>query len=360
MTNWQTQYTDETIPLLLQAIRGDELSRPPIWMMRQAGRYMAEYQAIRQNVSFVELCKNVDLATEVSLQPIHAFDMDAAIMFSDILVPVEAMGVPFEIGDGGPKLKQTMRTQEDIDQLVIPDPNQSMPYVMNILGSLRQELKQFPDNKALIGFAGAPWTLATYMIEGGSSKHFTHIKTMMYSEPKLLHQLLDKLAQTVTLYLNAQIEAGAQVVQLFDTWAGLLPKALYQEFVLPYHQQIIDQLHRDKAPVVLYVNRSAHLLELMQQAKPDVISVDELTALPEARQRLGHEITLQGNLDQTMLFGNADVLKARVETLLKEGGNRHYIFNLGHGILPKTPTDNVRLVVNTVKAHSHQKEAALV
>ncbi|MBX2861735.1 MAG: uroporphyrinogen decarboxylase [Vampirovibrio sp.] len=342
---------DTQAPLLVRACRGQTLSRPPVWLMRQAGRYMQAYQDMRAKYSFLELCKNTDAAVEVSLQPYKAFSTDAVIMFSDILIPPEAMGMELTFTEKGPTLPNPIRSASDIDRLIIPDPVEKTGFVMNLLNSLRQELAG-DSQTALIGFAGAPWTLASYMVEGGVSKNYTHMKTMLYNDPTAFHRLLDKLAQTIILYLNAQIEAGAQVVQLFDSWGGIVSKELYREFILPYHQQVISGLNRQDVPVILYVNGSAHVLEMMAEAQPDVISVDHLTSLTEARRRVGDRFTLQGNLDPTALFAKPEVLKPMVDTLLKEGGTTGYIFNLGHGVLPKTPVENVKLVIDTVKNYS--------
>ena len=340
--------TDQTAPRLVRACRQEVLDRPPVWLMRQAGRYMPEYRAVREKVSFLDLCKNPDLAAEVSLQPFHAFGMDAVIMFCDILIPPEAMGLPVTFGDGGPTFPRTIQNAADVDRLIIPDPMEKTGFVMELLRKLRRELASSP-NTALVGFAGAPWTLATYMVEGGGSKNFAKIKGMMYEQPDVLHRLLEKLTQTVILYLNAQIEAGAQVVQLFDTWGGILNQEEYRRFILPYHQSIMEALHRDKAPAILYVNNSRGLLPLMAEANPDVISVDTLTSISSARQILGSRFALQGNLEPTALFLKPETLKPMVQALVAEGGNQGYIFNLGHGILPPTPVENVRLLVNLVK-----------
>ncbi len=340
-------------PLLVRACRHEVLERPPVWFMRQAGRYMPEYRALRQKYSFLESCKNVDIATEISLQPYHAFGMDAVIMFCDILIPPEAMGMKLDFGDKGPCFESAIRTRADVEALSIPDPMDDMGFVMNLLSNLRRELANDPDT-ALIGFAGCPWTLASYMIEGGVSKNFAHLRRMMYDDPDLLHLLLDKLTQTVTAYLNAQIEAGAQVVQLFDTWGGILDRAGYQEFIQPYHRKIMKGLNRSQTPVILYVNGSAHLLELMAEVQPDVISVDWLTTLEEARQRVGNEMVLQGNLDPIALLTRPDVLEPMVRDMITQGGHQNYIFNVGHGLIPSTPVENVRLAVDTVKSWNRQ------
>jgi uroporphyrinogen decarboxylase len=329
--------------------------RPPVWLMRQAGRYMAEYRAIREKVGFLELCKNPELAAEVSLQPYHTFGMDAVILFSDILVPPEAMGMEVVFGDGGPTFPNPIRSAADIDRLIIPDPNEKTGFVPDLIRVLRRELAHDSET-TLIGFAGAPWTLAAYMIEGGGSRHFAKLKGLMYENPALLDRLLGKLAETVALYLNAQIDAGAQVVQLFDTWAGILSAEEYRRFVLPSHQAIISRLKRDKAPVILYVNNSRGLLPMMKEAGPDVISVDSLTSLTEARAILGSDVVLQGNLDPVLLLGDAQALDTGVQRILAEGGDHNFIFNLGHGILPPTPIENVRLLVNRVKESARKSQ----
>ena len=345
-----------TQPLLLRACYGEVLERPPVWMMRQAGRYMPEYRAVREKVSFLDLCKTPDLAAEVSLQPLTAFGMDAVIMFSDILVIPEAMGCPVRFTESvGPVFDHPIRTLGDIERLKGIDPNQDLGYVMKILGTLRAELSNTPQT-ALIGFSGAPWTLASYMIEGGGSRNFTHLKSLMWNEPQQLHRLLEKITTAVSAYLNGQIEAGAQVVQLFDTWAGILPLPLYQQFVQPYHQKIIQSLPTDRVPVILYVNNSPHVIDAILETAPTVMSVDTLTPLSTAVAKARPKnIAVQGNLDPTALFADPSVLEPMVQNLLQQGGDTGYIFNLGHGILPQTPVDNVRLVVNTVKQYQRPR-----
>lgn len=341
------------LPYLVQACFGERQERPPVWLMRQAGRYMPEYRAIREKVGFLELCKNPELASEVSLQPYKAFGMDAVIMFCDILIPPEAMGLDVVFGNGGPTITNPVRNASDVNRLVIPDPQDSMGFVFSLLNKLRAALKE-DSHTALIGFSGAPWTLATYMIEGGGSKHFAHIKGMLFEQPQLLHQMLEKISETVILYLNAQVEAGAQVLQLFDTWAGILSVKQYETFVLPYHQKIISRINRTNAtgqrvPVILYVNNSRGLLPLVAKAGADVISLDPSTTITDARKILGNNIVLQGNLDPIALFSPTNVLEPMVQSLIQEAGHQPHIINLGHGILPKTPVENVRLFVDTVK-----------
>src|SRR6266550_3770603 len=255
---------------LLRACRRETLDRTPVWMMRQAGRYMKEYRDIRARVSFLELCKNTDLAAEVSLQPYKTFGVDAVIFFSDILIPVEAMGVGVALTDKGPEIENPIRTQRDVDVLGVPDPAAEVPFVGSIIKKLRQDLQ---NEVPLIGFAGAPWTLASYMIEGGGSKSFAEIKHMAFSEPRVLHNLLDKLASTISSYLLFQIESGAQVIQLFDTWAGELSRIDYEEFALPYTRKIFEAVGT-RVPRILYVNGCASILESITATGADVISID--------------------------------------------------------------------------------------
>jgi uroporphyrinogen decarboxylase len=266
-------------------------------MMRQAGRYMKEYRDIRAKVSFLDLCKNTDLAAEVSLQPYKVLGVDAVIFFSDILIPVEAMGVGVALTDKGPEIANPIRKQSDVDSLRIPDPAAEVPFVGSIIKKLRADLQ---NEVPLIGFAGAPWTLASYMIEGGGSKSFAEIKTLAYREPRVLHALLDKLAATVSSYLQFQIEAGAQVIQLFDTWAGELNRRDYEQFALPYTQKIFEAVGT-KVPRILYLNGCSAILESMVKSGADVISIDWRISIAEARRRVGDRVALQGNLDPCVL-----------------------------------------------------------
>jgi uroporphyrinogen decarboxylase len=336
---------------LIRACRREPVDRTPVWMMRQAGRYLKDYRDIRQKVSFLELCKNVDLAAEVSLQPLRILGVDAVIFFSDILIPVEAMGVRVELTDKGPEIASPIRTSNDITKLHIPDPAERMPFVGSILKRLRNELNgQVP----LIGFSGAPWTLASYMIEGGGSKSFSEIKKIAFSEPAVLQSLLDKLASTVIAYLRFQIEAGAQVVQLFDTWAGELGRADYEKFGLPVTRRIFEEVG-DRVPRILYINGCASILESMAASGADVLSIDWRIPMNEARQRVGDRVALQGNLDPCTLLGSTPNLAATAEKILKEAGPSGHIFNLGHGILPMTPVENARALIDFVKAYRHPK-----
>lgn len=343
-----------TTPRLIRACRHEVLDRPPVWFMRQAGRYMSEYQAIRSKATFLELCKNVDLATEVSLQPFKAFGVDAVIMFSDILIPPEAMGMSLEFTDGkGPVFHDPLRSVAQLDALKMPDVHESMGFVFEILKQLRRELESSPET-ALIGFSGAPWTLASYMIEGGTSRNFMYLKQWMYNEPEALHRLLGMLTTLVEQYMSAQIEAGAQMVQLFDTWGGLLDEAGYRTFIQPYEARIIKTLQTKypDTPVTLYVGGSSHMLSAVAETQPDVLSVDWRTDLKTVRnivQPVAPNRVLQGNLDPTAMTVEPDVLKGLVETTLHAGGNQNYIFNVGHGLIPQTPRENVQRVVDWVK-----------
>jgi uroporphyrinogen decarboxylase len=320
-------------------------------MMRQAGRYMKEYRDIRAKVSFLELCKNSDLAAEVSLQPYRVLGVDAVIFFSDILIPVEAMGLEVALTDKGPELANPIRQRSDIDRLRIPDPATEVAFVGSIIKKLRQELQ---NEVPLIGFAGAPWTLASYMIEGGASKSFAEIKTLAYREPQVLHALLDKLASTVSSYLLFQIESGAQVIQLFDTWAGELNRGDYEEFALPYTQKIFQAVGT-RVPRILYLNGCSAILESMAASGADVISIDWRISIAEAKRRVGDRVALQGNLDPCVLLGPEDFIFAKTKEILDQAGPAGHILNLGHGILPPTPVENARSFIKFGQSYQHSQ-----
>lgn len=334
---------------LIRACRREPVDRTPVWMMRQAGRYMKEYRDIRRKVSFLELCKNTDLAAEVSLQPYRILDVDAVIFFSDILIPVEAMGVPVELTDKGPEIGRPIRTQQDVDALRIPDPASELSFVGSILKKLRQELQSAVP---LIGFAGAPWTLASYMIEGGGSKSFAEIKGVAFREPRVLHSLLDKLASNISAYLLFQIESGAQVIQLFDTWAGELNRSDYEEFALPYTRKIFEAIG-NRVPRILYLNGCAAILESMATSGADVLSIDWRLPMAEARRRVGDRVALQGNLDPCVLLGPKSRITSKSAVILEEAGPVGHILNLGHGILPPTPVENARAFIEFAKGYRH-------
>ena len=339
-----------TDPLLLRAARGEAVDRTPVWMMRQAGRYMKVYRDLREKYpSFRERSENADIAIEISLQPWRAFKPDGVIMFSDILTPLPGMGIDFDIVESkGPLFENPIRTQEQIDRLTSLDPEKSLPFIKTILQSLRSEIK---GESTLLGFVGAPWTLAAYAIEGKSSKNYAIIKGMAFNEPAMLHQFLSKIADGIATYVKYQIDCGAQVVQLFDSWAGQLCPQDYETFALPYQQQVVRQVketHPD-TPLILYISGSAGVLERMGRSGVDIISVDWTVDMAEARQRLGREMKVQGNIDPGVLFGSHDLIRDRIIDTIKKAGNRGHILNLGHGVLVGTPEDNVRFFFETAK-----------
>jgi len=333
--------------LFLRACRCQPVDRVPVWMMRQAGRYLPEYRAIRQKHSFLEVCKTPELTTEVSLQPFRLVGVDAVIVFCDILIPAEAMGMPLQIGDGGPVLAEPIREAAAIAKLRDFDPEQETRYLGDALRMLRRELG--PD-VPLLGFAGAPWTLACYMIEGRSKDGFPSAKQMMYAQPQALRQLLDVIARNTARYLAAQIDAGATAVQLFDTWGGELTRADYEAFALPAVQAVIAEVKKKGAPVIFYSRGTSHLLPLLARTGASVLSVDWRVDLAEARRQFGTAIALQGNVDPCVLLGPAaGVAEAVRQTIEKTGGAGH-IVNLGHGILPNTPVENARTFVQTAQS----------
>ncbi len=321
----------------LDACFGKPVDRPPVWMMRQAGRYLPEYRQVRAKASFLDLCHRPDLAIEVSLQPFRRFAPDGVIFFSDILVPVQAMGVKVEFGDGGPDLPEPVRSSSDVARLSRFDPSQKVAFTGEILSALRQEVGT---RAAVLGFAGAPWTLASYMVEGGGSKSFAVIKQMMGRDKTALARLLDLSADVVADVLSFQIESGAQAVQLFDTWAGELTAEDYRRWALPAAARAIAGIRRRGAPVILYVNGCGHLLEAMAESGADVLSVDWRTPLPEARRRAPRQ-ALQGNLDPGSLLATADEVAEKTRRLVGELDGRAHVVNLGHGVLPQTPVECV-------------------
>ena len=334
--------------LLIRAARGESVERTPVWMMRQAGRYLPEYRAIRKDTDFLTLCKTPELAVEVSLQPFRILGVDAVIMFSDILIPVEAMGQEVRLTEQkGPELPDPIRSRQQVDRLIVPDPIEKTGFVMEIIRTLRRELD---GAVPLIGFAGAPWTLAAYMIEGGGSRNYAQVKRMMYTEPLAFHVLLDKIADTIILYLNAQIEAGAQIIQLFDSWAGELSPNDYSEFALPYEQKILAALDRKVAPAIIYINGSGTFLEQLATCGADVLSIDWRVNLENARARVGPELTLQGNLDPCVLLSTPEIVVEKARNLIRLGGGHRHILNLGHGILPATPVENARAFIDAAKS----------
>lgn len=329
----------------LDACLGRPVDTTPIWIMRQAGRYLPEYRALRKGTGFLDFCKSPDLCTEATMQPLRRFDLDAAILFSDILVPVEAMGVPVDFVPE-PRLPRPVRTADDVRALRVPDPRKDTGFVMEAVAKIRAAV---PLDKALLGFAGAPFTLATYMIEGGGSREFLHAKSMMFNDPVAFQDLLDRIADTVAPYLMAQIDAGADAVQLFDTWAGLLSPADYEAFAMPAARAVIRRVRREGVPVIYFVNGIAPLVELAAQSEADVLGVDFRVRLSDVTERLGSGAVVQGNLDPSLLLGPADLLRDRARSIVAEGrAARGHVFNLGHGITKETPPESVTVLVDAV------------
>jgi len=322
----------------------------PIWLMRQAGRYMKEYRTLRKKYSFLEMCKNPEIAAQVTLQPIEKFKLDAAIIFSDILIPLEPMGVDFEFAKReGPVFHHPVREMKDIEKLRVIEPEEEVPFLVKAIRMVRKELEgKIP----LIGFSGAPFTLASYIIEGGHSKNYILTKGLMYQDRPAWDALMNKISDVLIRYLNAQIRAGVQAVQLFDSWVGCLSPTDYEEYVLPYSKRVIDGINKS-IPLIHFATSNSTLLELMKRAGGDVIGVDWRVDIGEAWVRLGYEVAIQGNLDPVILFGPVGLMKREVRRILDcVGGRSGHIFNLGHGILPNTPVENVAALVEAVHEYS--------
>lgn len=333
---------------LLRACRGEPVDRPPVWLMRQAGRYLPEYRKVREGVSFWEMCRDVERAVEVSLQPLDLVGTEAVILFSDIFVPVPGMGVEVDFAPG-PTVAEPLRELAQVKRLRVPDPRESVPYVFEIIRSLRARLET--RDVPLLGFAGAPFTLAAYLVEGQGSRHFGALKRMMYCEPDVLRALQAKLTDLVVRYLNAQIEAGAQVVQLFDTWAGILAEHEYRQWVLPVHREIAAKLDRDRAPLILYVNDGAHVFDAMLESGADVLSLDWRVDLSHAAEKAGARVSLQGNLDPCALAAPPEEIERRVREMARDAKRaRGHILNLGHGCLPETPVEGVRAFTRAARS----------
>lgn len=342
----------------LRALLREPVDMTPVWMMRQAGRYLPEYRATRTVAGdFMSLCRNAELACEVTLQPLRRYDLDAAILFSDILTIPDAMGLGLSFGVGeGPKFAYPIDSKSAVQNLPIPDPESELQYVMNAVRTIRLELK---GDVPLIGFSGSPWTLATYMVEGGSSKAFTKIKRMLYAEPQLLHQLLDKLADSVTLYLNAQIKAGAQSVMIFDTWGGVLGHREFIDFSLQYMHKIVDALIREnegrKVPVTLFTKGGGLWLEAMAETGCDALGIDWTVNLGEAKARVGHKVALQGNMDPSVLYASPDRIEQEVRSILADfGQGSGHVFNLGHGIHQDVLASSPKIFVDAIHQYSKQ------
>jgi len=338
--------------LFLRACRRQQVERTPVWMMRQAGRYMPQYRAVRKKVSFLELCKTPELACEVTLQPIDEFGFDAAILFCDILIPLEAMEMKLDFTPA-PVLPEPVESAADVDRLAVPDPTQEMPYVYEAIRQIRSSLA---GRVPLIGFAGAPFTMATYAIEGSGSKTWPRTKSLMFSAPDVAHALLAKLADCVAVYLEAQVAAGAQALQLFDSWAGILAPPDFREFALAYARRVIDKLRasptfRDRdVPIIYFANGCAPYLDVYADSGADVLGVDWRVDIAEVRRRVGPNVALQGNMDPMCLLMPPDGIRARVKQVLDAMDNQPgHIFNLGHGVHKTTNPEHVRVMVECVR-----------
>jgi uroporphyrinogen decarboxylase len=332
--------------LFLRAARCEPVPRAPVWMMRQAGRYLPEYREIRKKHAFLEVAKTPELAAEVSLQPFRRLGVDAVIVFSDILIPAEAMGLPLELTDGGPVLPEAVRSAEQVARLRDFDPEVETRFVGDAIRLLRRELG--PDVPVL-GFAAAPWTLACYMVDGRGREGFPATKTMMFREPELFCDLLQRIARATARYLRAQIAAGATAVQLFDTWAGELSADDYCAFALPATQSLIEQIRAGETPVILYTKASSHFLAEAARSGASVLSVDWRADLGELRRAFGSRIALQGNVDPCVLLGSASGVEAAVIKAISQTGGLGHIVNLGHGILPDTPVENAQAFIRAAQ-----------
>jgi uroporphyrinogen decarboxylase len=352
MTDTEKQLQSDHI--FLRACFQQPVPRTPIWIMRQAGRYLPEYRAVREKVDFLTLCKTPELASEVTIQPIDIIGVDAAIIFSDILVVPEAMGMQLivEEGKGGPRFPNPIRSIAQIHKLANPDPDQELRYVMDALRLTRKELQ---DRVPLIGFSGSPWTLASYMVEGRGSKNFRYVKEMIYNSPESAHILLEKLANSVAKYLNAQVEAGAQALQIFDTWGGILTQGAFEEFSLRYIELVISELKTPGVPIIVFCKDCGHSLQKIARTGCNVVGLDWTINIKDARYLVGNTAALQGNLDPTILYANPARIRAEVKSILANyGKGSGHIFNLGHGILPDIPVEHVKELVKAVKEESAQ------
>ncbi len=337
--------------LFIKACKKQPVERTPVWMMRQAGRFLPEYRAVREKADFLTLCKTPELASEVTIQPVDIVGVDAAIIFSDILVIPEAMGMNLELIESkGPVFEKPIRSEADFYELKNIEPFTDLKYVLDAVSLTKKELN---NRVPLIGFSGSPWTLLTYMVEGGSSKNFLNVKSMLYNNPKLAHTILDKLASAVADYLSAKIEAGADAVQIFDTWGGILSQKDFREFSLNYIEKIIANIKRNDQPVIVFAKGVHHSLKEIVKAGADVVGVDWTMELNEVRSDIGNKSVIQGNMDPAMLFANNSKIKEEVKRILDSyGKGSGHIFNLGHGILPATDPDKAKAFVNYVKEES--------
>lgn len=334
--------------VFLRACRRERTNYTPVWMMRQAGRYITEYRELRKTHSVLEICKTPELCSSVTMMPVEQLNVDAAIMFADIMLPLEGMGIELDIREGGPVIANPVRDAKSVSGLRESHPKESVPFVLEAIRLIKKQL-----NVPLIGFSGAPFTLASYIIEGGPSRTFTLTKLLMYSKPDVWQGLMERLTRVVLAYLNAQINAGVDAVQLFDSWAGCLSPQDYREFVLPYSGKVFKGLQ--KVPSIHFGTGTSELLGLMKEAGGDVIGIDWRVPLGRAWERLGHDVGIQGNLDPSVLLGREETIKKRVLDVLGEADDRPgHIFNLGHGVLPETPPANAAAMVKAVHEYSQR------
>ena len=335
---------------LLNALQGKQPEVPPVWIMRQAGRFLPEYRAIRKENSFLDMCKRPELATEVTLLPVELFDMDGAILFSDILIPCEPMGMDLEFIEGrGPVFHNPVRTREHVEALKTEGVAEESGFVYEAVSRLR---KYLPNNKTLIGFAGAPFTLACYMVEGSASRNYTWLKSMMYNDERSFRLLMEKLSTVLEGYLSSQVKAGAEVIQLFDTFGGVLSPFDYERYVFPYVKRIFNTLKGQfpKTPLIYFAKNGFSFFPLLQQLDADCLGVDWSVSLTDAAERSGNSFVLQGNMDPVVLFGGSDVIEREARRVIREGRKvKGHIFNLGHGILPETPVESVRTLIEVIR-----------
>ncbi len=337
--------------LFLRACKRQPVERTPIWAMRQAGRYLPEYRAFREKYDFLTMCKTPELASEVTIQPINRLDVDAAIVFSDILVIPEAMGMHLEMHEGsGPVFTSPIKNEADIDTLKVIDPTVELKYVLDTLALTKKELN---GRVPLIGFSGSPWTLMTYMVQGQGSKNFTNVKRMIYQKPNAAHKLLDKIAEVAAAYLSAKIDAGADAVQIFDTWGGILAPEDFRTFSLYYIEKMIAHIKHKAEPVILFVKGVHTAFEALAECGADVLGLDWAVDIGNVRGKVKNRVALQGNLDPTVLYADPVIIRQKAEKILRSyGKGSGHIFNLGHGILPDVPPDHLKVLVDFVKEKS--------
>ena len=342
-------------PLLVRAIRHEQVERPPIWLMRQAGRHMNAYRELcKRHPSFRERSEVAALSTEISLQPYRAYHPDAVIMFSDILTPLPGMGITFDIPERGPVVSPPVRSYDDLQRFREMDPYKSTPFVRETLQTLRRVVEP---EVAVLGFVGAPWTLLTYCIEGGSSQTYSQIKKVAFTEPALLHELLARVTDNLAIYANFQIECGADAIQIFDSWAGQLAPSDFDEFAGPYLNRLVREVKAShpETPLILYINQGSHLLERMRETGVDVVSVDWTIDIGEARSRLGPRVAVQGNMDPACLLGSRELIQRRAYEIITKAGKTGHIMNLGHGVLPETPEENVLEFFRLVRGYRYDE-----